>query len=474
MATSTGLSILDTAILAMDSLEMPMHLGGASIFRLPADAGPDYVKGLYDAWRRIDVRRSPLDRRLAPRSLLNLRPAWEIADRVDLAEHLFHVALPTPGGRRELAELMGRLYTAPFDRSRPLWEIYLIEGLDRRRFAMYTKVHHALMDGVTATRILSTALSEDPAARGNPPPWAAPVPARRRGEADRRRTAPPAVAEHDWTARRLLDEISRFPAAVAALRSLAGNDVSAPDTILNRPITARRFEDWAAFDLERIRVVGHPTGSTVNDVSLAVCGGALRRYLRGAGKLPVDSLRALVPVSLARADDTRVGNLASAITVPLATDIDDPLRRLSLITRATRAAKEALRNEMPDYVTALHGAMLMAPAAVEHFVRLRLLGRPTFNLAISNVPGPPRRLYLYGAELEQVVPNFLVAPGMALSILLNSYHDHLGITVTACPDALPGVESIVPMLGDCFAELETAVRKASRRSARRRQPQRRK
>ncbi len=144
------------------------------------------------------------------------------------------------------------------------------------------------------------------------------------------------------------------------------------------------------------------------------------------------------PYRLREPATTRVGNLASAITVPLATDIDDPLRRLSLITRATRAAKEALRNATPEFVSALHGALLMAPAAVEQLVGLRLFGRPPFNLAISNVPGPPRKLYLYGAEMEQIVPNFLVGPGMALSILLNelsrSTRDH-GVprAPTPCP-----------------------------------------
>jgi WS/DGAT/MGAT family acyltransferase len=235
-----------------------------------------------------------------------------------------------------------------------------------------------------------------------------------------------------------------------------------------------RFADSAILSLGRMRAVGDPVGSKVNDVGLVVCGGALRRYLQETGELPVQSLRALVPVALPRTGGEQGGNVASAVTVPLGTDIDDPMRRLSLITAATRAAKEALRNATPEVVSALRGALLMAPAAVEQLIGMRLLGRPPYNLAISNVPGPPRKLYLYGAEMERIVPNFLLGPNMALSMLLTSYHDQLGITVCACPDALPGIERIIPMLGDSFAELETAVGKASRHTARRRQPRRRK
>jgi WS/DGAT/MGAT family acyltransferase len=467
MTASTDLSILDAAILAMDSPETPMHLGGPCIIQLPADAGPDYVKGLFDSWRRVEVTRAPLTHRLARRSFPGLLATWEKADRVDLAGHLFHVALPTPGGRRELAELMGRLYATPFDRSRPLWEIYLIEGLSRRRFAMYTKIHHALMDGTTAMRVLMAPLSEDPRTRDNRPAWASPVPVRVGTVATHGMTTPRGTAGRDWTARRLLDELTQLPAAVAKLRSLAAGDVPAPDTILNRPVTPRRFTDSAGFDLAGMRAVGRLAGSTVNDVSLAVCAGALRRYLRENAELPADTLRALVPVAIARTGEVRSGNLASAITVPLATDVEAPKRRLDVITRATRAAKDAIRDATPEYLTALRGALLMAPAAAEQLVGVRLFGRPPYNLAISNVPGPARKLYLNGAEMEQIVPNFLVGPGMALSILLTSYHDRLGITVSACPDTVPGVERIVPMLQESFAELDAAVRKASRNRARR-------
>lgn len=476
MTNQVNLNILDAAILAMGSPGKEMQLAGASILRLPAGAGRNYVKNLYESWCRVDVGLPPFNYQLAPRSRLGILPAWEIVDDVDVTQHLFRVALPTPGGRRELSALLGRIYAAPFDRSRPMWEMYLIEGLSGRRFAQCVKVHHALMDGESAKRLLMASMSEDRTFRDSQPPWAAATGHKsKRGASNAGGSSVPPATAKPRTARRLLNDITGLPGALASLRALGSDDVTAPRTILNGPITARRFTDSVVFDFARIRAAGRPNKSTVNDVSLAICGDALRRYLTEAGELPQDSLRAMVPVSLKTPGDAQVGNVLSAITVALGTNVADPLERLISISEATRAAKDKLRQATPQYVANLRGVVLTAHSAAQQFASIRRLDLAPYNLAISNVPGAPNKLYLNGAEMEQLVPNFMIADGMALSFLLVSYADQFIVTVTACPDTLPGIERISEMLTDSFAKLEAAqVKKADSRTRRMRRGTRKK
>jgi WS/DGAT/MGAT family acyltransferase len=470
------MSLLDAAMFGIETAETPMHLGGACIFRMPKDAGPDYVRRLYDTWRGIEVTRSPLNYRLTRAATTDIRPAWEVLEHVDLGQHLFHLALPEPGGRRELSELTGRLHSTLLDRSRPLWEIYLIEGLAGRRFATYTKIHHALMDGTNAMRIFMSPLSEDPEARDNLPAWGAPASAA--GRQSRRIDAGMngitgivrKLGAVYGSARGIYQGISKLPSVAVDLEQLFQTDRPSPDSVLNGPVTERRLTDSVMLDLARIRAVGKAAGATVNDVALAVCGGALRRYLQEIGQLPRDSLRALVPVSLRKDGDERGGNTATAMTAPLGTNIANASKRLAIIGAATRAGKERLQTTTTDAAKTLRALLLLAPLAAEQLSGVRLLGRSPFNLVISNVPGPLQRLYLYGAELERTVPDFLVGPGMALSILLTSYHDRLCINVTTCPDRLPNVQRIFPLLEECFAELEGAIRTPARATGARKAP----
>ena len=470
------MSLLDAAMFGMETAETPMHLGGACIFRMPEDAGPDYVRRLYEAWRGIKVTRSPLNYRLTRTAVTDIRPAWEVLEHVDLGQHLFHLALPEPGGRRELSELTGRLHSTLLDRSRPLWEIYLIERLGGRRFATYTKIHHALTDGTNAMRIFMSPLSEDPEARDNLPAWGAPAPAagrqsrRIQGGSDGITGIARKLGTVYGSARGIYQGISRLPLVAADLERLFRTDLPSPDSVLNGPVTDRRVTDSVMLKLARIRAVGKAAGATVNDVALAVCGGALRRYLQEIGQLPSDSLRALVPVSLRKDGDERGGNTATAMTAPLGTNIADAGKRLAIIGAATRAGKEWLQNTATDAAKTLRALLLVAPVAAEQLSGVRLLGRSPFNLVISNVPGPLRKLYLYGAELERIIPDFLVGPGMALSILLTSYHDRLCINVTACPDRLPNVQRIYPLLEECFAELEGSIRSPTRTARARKTP----
>jgi WS/DGAT/MGAT family acyltransferase len=217
-----------------------------------------------------------------------------------------------------------------------------------------------------------------------------------------------------------------------------------------------------------MRAVGAAVGGTINDVALAVCAGALRAYLKELGQLPRESLRCLVPVSLRREGDAAAGNTASAMSVTLATDIADPLKRLAAITAATRAGKESLRKSTSPAAATLHGLLLLLPLAIERSSGAFLLGRPPFNLVVSNVPTVQHKLYVHGAELVRIVPDFLLSHGLALSILLTSYGDQLSISVTACPDTLPSVGRLRALLEASFALSEAAVARRSR--TRRRSP----
>lgn len=460
----TTVGPLDAMFLMMEAREKPAHVGGLQLFEPPEGAAPDYLGRLYE-----DAVHRPTE----PRELFLKRPyrpggigpwSWQPDEKFDIEYHVRHSALPEPGRVRELLALVSRLHGSLLDRNRPLWEAHLIEGLADGRFALYTKVHHALLDGVAAMRLMANSLTTDPTRDDLPYPW------EKRPRATREPSPPPSLGERLLSGVRTAADLPGLVSGtgVAALRSLvtsfseqaAASPFSAPRTMLNVPITgARRFaaQSWS---LERVRKAGAAHGATVNDMVLAMSAGALRTYLMEQDALPDAPLVAMVPVSLkARTgDDEDEGNAVGAILCNLGTHLSDPVDRLELITTSMRRGKAQFEGLTPIQILAL-SSLSLAPAALPI---LRPFGtdliepmlRPAFNVVISNVPGPRDPLYFNGARLVGSYPVSVLVDGQALNITTTSYAGSLDFGILGCRRTVPSLQRMLDHLEQELTALE--------------------
>jgi WS/DGAT/MGAT family acyltransferase len=378
--------------------------------------------------------------------------AWAYDDEVDVDYHVRRSALASPGRVRELLELTSRLHTSLLDRHRPLWELYVVEGLKDGRFAMYCKMHHALIDGVSAQKLMQRALSNDPEDTEIRAPWSLPV---------RKRKPSP-------TSR--LGALLRMAGSVAALGSSTVSlaraalleqqltlPFGAPRTMLNVKIGGARRCAAQSWSVDRIKSVKRAAGVTLNDVVLAMCSGALRYYLLERDALPDTPLVAMVPVSLRREDEADAGgNLVGAILCNLATDADDPARRLQAVSESMRNNKKVF-SELPRVQALALSAMNMgslALAAVPGWVNST---SPPFNLVISNVPGPQEQLYCGGARLDGNYPLSAILDGQALNITLVSNAGNLDFGLVGCRRSVPHLQRLLAHLESSLKDLELAV-----------------
>lgn len=448
--------LTDALFLVGEAREKPMHVGGLQLFEPPEGAGPHFVAELYDrAVAHGDVR--PELARRAERGLGGLGPwRWVPEPQLDIEYHVRHSALPHPGRVRELLALVSRLHGTLLDRSRPLWEAHLVEGLADGRFAVYTKIHHALVDGVAAMRMLERSLSPDPDETDMPPPWVARSDRRRGGDGRR----PAGAVQRTVTAGRTVTGLTRAGtrALVGGLRDEAVKlPYQAPRSMLNVPISgARRFaaDKW---ELERFRAVARPVDGTLNDVVMAVCAGALRRYLLEQSALPDEPLVAMVPVSLrVGGDDEASGNAVGVVLCNLGTHLADPVRRFELVRDSMQRGKLGLRGLTPE-ATLLLSAVSFAPLGLGPLFRFEPLRRPPFNLVISNVPGPREPLYYNGARMTGAYPLSIPFDGQALNITVSSYAGHVNVGLTGCRRSVPSLQRMLDHLDDALAELESAA-----------------
>jgi diacylglycerol O-acyltransferase len=468
------MSPASSLFLLAESRERPMHVGGLELFVPPDGADAVDVRDMFLATVATGEA-APLYRKRARRSLSSLGQwGWEPDDAFDLGYHVRASALPRPGRVLDLLSLCSRLHSGLLDRHRPLWEAHLIEGLADGRFALYFKIHHALVDGVAALRLLARQLSPDPAVRDQPAPWAV-------GPAE---PAHHAEAAADLGASSLSDAALRLGRTLAAegvgllpalnrtvrraVNEQAGAlSFSAPPSILNVPITgARRFaaQSWP---IERIRNIARTAGATLNDVVLALCSGALREYLLGLDALPDTSLIAMVPVSLrGRAGEGAVaatvgrddgsGNALGAVMCRLGTDLVDPAQRLATVRASMLEGKESMTGMTPVQVM-LMSALGVSPLALYPLLGLTGVVRPPFNLVISNVPGPHRPMFWNGARLDGLYPLSIPLDGQALNITCTSYSDQLAFGLTGCRRTVPHLQRLLTHIDDELAALEKAT-----------------
>jgi diacylglycerol O-acyltransferase / wax synthase len=445
----------DSVFLLAESRDTPMHVGGLQLFRPPAD-----FPGTRELFSQLIAADSvaPLFRKRARRSIATAGQwAWEDDQQFDLEHHVRHNALPKPSRVLELLALCSRLHGTVLDRRRPPWEFHLIEGLADGRFAVYFKIHHALVDGVSAQRLLQRVLTKDPDARDLPAPWA-----NRPRSVDSRAAQRPEVGLATLRgAVQLATEAAGIPAALRTTLRRSRADLSspvsfaAPRTMFNVPITgARRFaaQSWP---MRRFTAITRAGRVTVNDVVLAVCSGALRRYLENLGALPEQPLIAMVPVAL-KARQRESGNAVGAVMCNLATDLDDSAARLNTIRMSMLGGKQALAGMSPLQIVAMTG-LGMSPLVLQGIPGYQELFRPPFNVIISNVPGPRSPLYLNGAQLDGLYPLSIPYHGQALNITCTSYADELAFGLTGCRRTVPHLQYLLGYLDDELTALERAV-----------------
>ena len=457
------LSAIDAAFVHMESARTPMHVGGLLTFRLPDDAGAHYLRDLFAFMRSQPVTAAPFCYRLRRGPLSHLAPAWETVDALDIDYHLRHSALPHPGGERELGVLVARLHSHPMDMSRPLWECHLIEGLENRRFALYLKAHHAALDGMAALRMIKNWLSTDPSARNPAGPWAMP--------ATRTRTADASSGSSDGMLRQWLglarEQTRALRELAAALRRMTrrsenpeGGLLSAfatPRSLFNAPVTPHRRLATQLLELRRFKALSAATGATINDLALAICGAAMRRYLLDLDALPDKSLIASIPVGLSRAED-RSGNAVAGFVCPLGTDIDDPLERLRRIHAITQRTKQQL-GDLSAHALSQFTLLGMSPLLLGQMTGTLATLPPIFNVIVSNVVGARDKLYFRGAELEAMYPVSVLFDGYALNITIVGYADRLAMGFTGCRNTVPSLQRLAVYTGEALTELEQAVAK---------------
>ncbi len=455
---------LDLLFLLMEAREKPAHVGGLQLYRPPEGTEPGHLGRLHEEAITSEAPIRSLFTRRVHRAGGFGPPTWVADDRFDLEYHVRHSALPAPGRIRELLALVSRLHGTLLDRNRPLWEAHLIEGLQDGRFALYTKVHHALVDGVAAMRLLQDSMSDDPDDLTMPFPW-------EKREPRPREPRPEPAASSPWDAAlSLVAEARGMPQVGASiLRGLVSNfreeasasPFQAPRTMFNVPITgARRFaaDSWP---LDRVRAVASRYGATVNDVVLAMSGGALRGYLIERGALPDQPLIAMVPVSLKTGAPTdAAGNAVGVILCNLGTHLEDPADRLALVQESMAHGKRrfeglsALQIMLLSSLSVAPAALSIGPLGKVEFMEPLL--RPPFNVVISNVPGPRKPLYFRGSAMEGMYPVSVVVDGQAMNITVTSYGNSLDFGIIGCRRTVPHLQRFLDHLEGDLSGLEKA------------------
>jgi WS/DGAT/MGAT family acyltransferase len=466
---------LDASFFYAESPRTPMHIGACAIYD-PATAEGGFVR-FKDILSFIEAR---LDRSRAFRRKLKTvplgvdHPYWMDDPEFDVEFHVRHIALPKPGDWRQLMIQVARLHARPLDLAKPLWEFTVIEGLDKvpnvpkGSYAIVSKIHHCAIDGASGVDITEAIHSLEPADEVEAPerPW---TPGRRIGDLE-------LLARSNWrnltipfhaldVARRIAPGALKFAAGITRgdIKLLGARP---PRTRFNGTVSAHRVVEAASFDLQEVKEIRQRIpGVTVNDVMLAVVGGALRRYLKDKNELPAQSLIAMAPVSVRKtAEKNAMGNEVSALSIPLGTHIADPLARLHF-THEAASNQKAMSNavgarELAD-MSKLAPAMV-AGVATRLYSRLGLANRlsPMFNTVVTNVPGPQVPLYMAGSRMVATCGLGPVMDSMGLFHAVTSYCGQITVTVTACRDMMPDPAFYVECLNESWRELRQAATKA--------------
>ena len=503
MSAIRKLSTVDASFLYLETPEMPMHVGSMAIFKpregYDGDFFEDFKKLIASRLHLAPILISKLEK--APLDIDN--PSWVVDDQFDIDRHIFPASLPAPADRATLARTVGWMHAKLLNRARPLWEFYVFQGLKGGEIGIYSKVHHACIDGGAGAALTEIVYDVTPTPREiarieMPKPskpdarnvtsnflesyvemWRnptdiggmiKPIDLPRTGKSDlgsvlfdnfvgqveqsmRLLSGLPAIAK-------TVNEIVQKALDPKARENIAG--MIAPSTPLNRAISSERSFAGVTVSLPRAKALAKVAGGKLNDVVMAISSGVLRRYLIDQGALPARSLTAAVPISLREAGDAAANNQVFGMLCALATDLDDPKERLLTIIKESSKAKEMSSPLRPLIPHMSNIAMLGAPLMVQMLALLHSRSNlsdvipPSANVTISNVPGPRQTLYAAGAELLNIFPVSIAAHGLALNITVQSYRDQLDFGLIAGANVLPDVHRLARAFPEEFEALEAA------------------
>ena len=451
------LSGLDATFLHLETPEMPMHVGSLNVLDLPKGYKGDFYE---DAKQFMASRIHLADvftRKLALMPFDMTNPVWVADDDIDLDYHVRHITLPRPGTNRQLQQYVARLHSTLLDRSRPMWEFFIIDGLKSGQVALYTKVHHAGIDGQAGVALGKAIFDLEATGRVVKPPRARP-----RSSGYQLGMAELATAALRNTAQQYVKLFKMAPAIARALGGLAKPDekaaekdaatapkkfnLFAPRTSLNVSITNQRTFAGRTISLAETKYIAKHFGVSLNDVVMATVAGALRHYLADNNELPAKPLVAGVPVSLREAGDDTANNQASMILVSLATDITDPVQRLKAINASSNSSKSTMNRFkaviLDDFPTFAAPWLVSGIASMVGRSGLVNLLPPAANVAISNVAGAPFPMYFAGALVTSYYPVSIASHGTALNVTVQSYNGRMDYGLIACRRAVPDITEI--------------------------------
>ncbi|MGQ0830950.1 MAG: WS/DGAT/MGAT family O-acyltransferase [Microthrixaceae bacterium] len=458
---------LDASFLSLETPSSHMHVAGLGIYDPSGVPGGLTLEKLTEAYSGRLHLAPPFRQRLVNVPFGLHHPLWIEDPDFDIRNHVRHTAIPAPGGPEQLANLVGRLVAQPLDRTRPLWEIWLIEGLEGGNVGLLSKVHHAAIDGASGNELLVALLDLTPEIAEHEPEeeW---VPDRIPSTGELLAYATTSLARQPVRVAKALTRTATAALEIRRMGQSSGASVlppapfAAPRTSFNAALSPARSYAYTSLDLPTVKAVKNAIGCTVNDVVLGLCGGALRDYLKAGDELPETPLVAMVPMSV-RSEDQRdaMGNQVSSMLTSLATDVDDPIDRLKVIHEVMVHAKEQQKAIGAD--TLQEWTEFAAPALLGRAARLYSRMKwadhhaPVFNVTISNVPGPPFALYSAGAKLLANYPVGPIMDGSGINMTVMSYLDQLDFGLLACPDVLDDVWNIADGLHAALAELVEAT-----------------
>jgi diacylglycerol O-acyltransferase len=502
MGDAKKLSSMDASFLYLETPEMPMHVGSMAIFRLPED----YQGNFFEDFKAMIASRlhlAPILKARLEKAPLDIdHPSWVEDDQFDIDRHIFRGSLPAPYDRATLERIVGWMHAKLLNRARPLWEFYVFEGMKDNEIGLYSKMHHACIDGGAGAALTNMIYDVTPVPRQVDPPTARKVAQEPRDIAANLidsyqalwrqpfdTSAAPKSLELPRSGKSDIGSIlfdnamfqiesavkfaGSVPAMLKSVSEVVGKisdpksrdsiaSMMSPPTILNKAISSERSFAGTSISLSRAKAVAKLSGGKLNDVVLALASGVVRRYLIGQGALPTKSLTAAVPISLREEGNTEANNQVFGMICSIATDIEDPKARLEAIIAQSTKSKEMshpLRALMPQVSNI---SMLGTPILVQILALLYSRSNlsdvlpPAANITVSNVPGPRQTLYAAGAELLHIFPVSISTHGLALNITVQSYRDQLDFGFIAGANIIPHVQVLCDMLPVEFEALEAA------------------
>lgn len=464
------LSGMDATFLYMETDQTPMHVAGLTLYDLPKGFKGSFHKHFTDFFKGR-VHLIPIFGMKLAKSAFEIdHPGWVDAGELDFDYHIQSAKLPKPGTRKQLEDMVAELHSTTLDRKRPLWQFTIIEGIEGKQAALYSKVHHAAVDGgagMVITQALYDVTEEPREVKGPKPKEEVRVPT----QAERA-----VLTVNDIFAnvmRQQLTIMESVPKVMSQMADmivpvLSGKvglpQVFAPRTPFNVTVQAKRSYAARSVSLKDVKAMGKATGAKLNDVVMAITSGAVRKYLMDRQELPDAALVAFVPISMREMGNTDINNQVFGMNVPLATNYGDPLKRLKKIQQESGASKAmagSVKDGAPSDFTVV-GAPTLLPGLMQLYGKSGLTEviPQVVNMCISNNAGPPIPLYCAGAKVTALYPVSIATHGCGLNVTVQSYLEHLDFGITADYNAVPDVDDLADLMVDSFEELKAAVEKA--------------